>query len=142
MQTISDIQARLEATPRAADSLADTLVVALDGFGALLECCRAAQDQSVALFPAFAFAAAAAAKGRHIVLTAPSLPALGRVTGAALGVQGDHEIVADALAGLAGALSGHLAAAARQARDPGDRDACHAAAEQAGQVRALLARDG
>ena len=142
MREIEDIRARLEAAPPVADTPSDTLSVALDAFGVLLSCCRDSQDRSVELFPAFAFAATAAAEGRHVVLTAPSLPDQGLVTSRAAGVQGDVEVIADALAGLAGALSAYLSAAARHARDPGDRAACHDAAEQAGQVQALLARDG
>jgi len=142
MREIEGIRAHLEAAPQVAVSPVDTLVLALDAFGLLLACCRDSKDRSVELFPAFAFAATAAAEGRHVVLTAPSLPNQGLETSRAVCVQEDVEVIADALAGLAGALSAYLSAAARHARDPGDRAACHDAAEQAGQVQALLARDG
>ena len=141
MQEIEDIRGRLDAAPELADTPANALVVALDAFGVMLECCSYGQDQSVELFPAFAFAALAAAEGRHVVLTAPSLPVQGLVTGHERFVRGDVEVIADALADLAGALSAHLSAAARHARDPGDRAACHDAAAQARQVQALLSRD-
>ena len=142
MQEIEDIQGRLEVAPSAADTPVDTLVVALDAFGVLLDCCSYGQDQSVELFPAFTFAAMAAAEGRHVVLTAPSLPAQGLVTSGERCVRGDVEDVADGLADLAGVLSAHLSAAARHARDPGDRAACQDAAAQARQIHALLTRGG
>ena len=141
MQEIEDIQGRLDVAPSAANTPADTLVVALDAFGLLLDCCSYGQDQSVGLFPAFAFAAMAAAEGRDVVLTAPSLPAQGLVASGERCVRGDVEVIADGLAGVAGALSAHLSAAARHARDPGDRAACQDAAAQARRIHALLTRD-
>jgi hypothetical protein len=137
MQEIEDIRGRLDAAP----PVGDALVVALDAFGVLLAFASYGQDQSVELFPAFAFAAMAAAEGRNVVLTAPSLPDQGQVTSRERFVSGDVEGIADALAGLAGVLSAHLSAAARHARDPGDRAACEGAAAQARQVHALLTRD-
>jgi hypothetical protein len=141
MQEIEDIRARLEAAPLAADALAATLAAALDAFGVLLASCRDSEERSVELFAAFAFAAAAAAEGRHILLTTPSLPsAQGLVTSHAACVQADLEVTADALAGLAGTLSRHLSSAARRAQDPGDHAACCDAAREAARVHELLAR--
>ena len=121
MQEIEDIQGRLEVAPSAADTPVDTLVVALDAFGVLLDCCSYGQDLSVELFPAFTFAAMAAAEGRHVVLTAPSLPAQGLVTSGERCVRGDVEDIADGLADLAGVLMtatfGDMAAAADQHLD-------------------------
>ena len=141
MQEIEDIRRRLDAAAQLADTPTNALVVALDAFGVMLECCSFGQDQSVELFPAFAFAAMAAADGRHVVLTAPSLPDQGLVTSRERFVNGDVEGIADALAGLAGVLSAYLSAAARHARDPGDRAAFEDAAAQGRQVHALLTQD-
>lgn len=141
MQEIENIRARLEATPLATAALPERLAAALDAFGVLLACSRDSEKRSVELFAAFAFAAAAAAEGRHILLTAPSLPsAHGLATSHTACVQADLDAIADKLADLAVALSTHLSSAARGAQDPGDHAACSDAAREAAQVHELLAR--
>lgn len=141
MQEIENVWARLEATTLATDALPEKLAAALDAFGVLLACCRDSEKRSVELFAAFAFAAAAAAEGRHVLLTAPSPPSAHElVTSRAACVQADLDVTADALAGLAGALSTHLSSAARCARDPGDHAACREAAREATNVYEFLAR--
>ena len=142
VQEIETLRARLEALSLDADSPVDTLSVALDAFEALLAASRASQDRSAALFAPFAFAAMAAAEGRSLLLTAPSLPqAHGPAAGHAACVQTDLDVAADALAGLAGALSERLWAAAHRARNPGDHAACRDAAREAARIHELLARD-
>jgi len=143
MQEIEDIRARLEAVPLDADALPEMLAAALDAFGVLLGCCRDSEERSVELFATFAFAALAAAEGRHVLLTAPSLPPAQRlVIKHEACVQADLEVIADALAGLAGAIRTHLVSAARRAQDPGDHAACRDAAREAARVHELLARSG
>ncbi len=69
MRQIQDVQARV----RAACGTADMLGAAWDAFTLLLDTCEAG-DSSPALFAAFAFAAAAASRGRLMLESAPSLP--------------------------------------------------------------------
>jgi hypothetical protein len=138
MQEIDRMRRRLEV----AGDLTDLLEASWDAFGLLMAGCRDCQDRSAELFAAFAFAAAAANAGLRAVAAAPSLPAgLGDGTGADSCVLADPEMAADGLASLAQALRGQLVSAAERARDPGDRQACQEAAEQAAQVCGLLARD-
>jgi len=88
-------------------------------------------------------AAAAAAQGRLVLASAPSLAAgYHGETGCEGSVTADLQDVADGLAGLAGVLAAGLSSAARQAADPGDRDACEQAGAEAARVCGLLARDG
>lgn len=137
------IRARLTAVPASAESLAGVLDAALDGFEALLAGCRASEDRSVESFAAFAFAAAAAAAGRQVLLTAPSLPpSRGKAGNQSACVQSDLDSVADILADLAGVISGQLSFAADQAQSPGDRAACIDAAREAARIRELLDRSG
>ena len=127
----------------AAGGLPEVLAVAWDAFSVLQAGCRDGLGRSAELFAAFAFAAAAAAEGRLLLDSAPSLPAgQGAVTGAVPAVDADPGRLADDLAGLARALGARLGAAARDAGDGGDRDACGEAAVKAARVGELLARDG
>jgi hypothetical protein len=139
LQEIDRAWLRLEA----AGELADLLAAGWDAFGLLMAGCRDCESQSAELFAAFAFAAAAANAGLRALAAAPSLPAcLWEGTGADSCVLADPEMAADGLASLAQALRSRLVSAAVRARDPGDRQACQEAAEQAAQVCGLLARDG
>jgi len=137
MQDIGSIRARVDA----AGGLPGLLEAAWDGFGLLVSACRGCEERAGGLFAAFAFAAAAAAQGRLALASAPSLAAGYRgETGSARPVNADLDEVADSLAGLAGLLAARLGAAAGQASDRGDRDACAQAAAEAAQVGGLLAR--
>ena len=141
MRESDDIQARLQAAAVATDAVAETLAAGLDGFAVLLASCRASGDRSpVEWFAAFAFAALAAAEGRRILLTAPSLPRSSELTVShAACVAADPGVTANALADLAGALCAHLSAAARHAQNPDDHAACMGAACEAARVHKLLA---
>jgi hypothetical protein len=119
------------------------LDAALDGFEALLAGCRASEDRSVESFAAFAFAAAAAAAGRQVLLTAPSLPPTrGKATSQPACVQPDLDSVADMFADLAGVIGSQLSFAADHAETPGDQAACIDAAREAERIRELLDRSG
>jgi hypothetical protein len=138
MPEIENTQARLEA----ASDLPGLLAAAWDAFSLLLAACQDSEDRSTELFAAFAFAAAAAAEGRLAIDGAPSLPPTPgqNASGGASG-EPDPDKLADALAGLADKLSQRLLSAAREAADPGDRDACQDAAAQAARVCEILAPD-
>jgi hypothetical protein len=103
----------------------------------------ACAEQSVDLYPAFMFARSAAVDGRNAIAFAPSVPAVGAaLSGAPVLWTGDVSEVADALAGLASALSMRLRAVARLAADDGDRAACENATRDADRISELLARSG
>ena len=137
------IRARLTAVPASAESLAGVLDAALDGFEALLAGCRASEDRSVESFAAFAFAAAAAAAGRQILLTAPSLPPTrGKASSQSACVQSDLDSVGDMFADLAGVISSQLSLAAGCAQSSSDQAACVDAAREAARIRELLDRSG
>jgi hypothetical protein len=126
---------------RAADGVADVLAAGWEIFhlvGALAAACA---DQAADLYPAFMFARGAAVDGRNAIAFAPSVPAVGAaLSGGAVLSTGDVSEVADALAGLASALSMRLQATARLAEDDGDRIACENAACDADRISELLAR--
>jgi hypothetical protein len=125
-----------------AAGLGELLAAAWDGFGVLLAGCRDGERRSAELSAAFAFAAVAAAEGRLILESAPSLPAGGdAATGTLVCVNADPDIAADNLSGLAQALGTCLSAAAGKARLAGDRQACAQAAAAAARAGELLARD-
>jgi hypothetical protein len=138
MQDIDGMRERVEA----AGELAGLLEAAWDGFGLLVAVCRECEERASGLFAAFAFASAAAAEGRLILASAPSLTAgyCGETEHGG-SVSADLEDVADGLAGLAGLLATRLSSAASQAAGPGDRDACGQAGAEAARVCGLLARD-
>jgi hypothetical protein len=141
MREIDSLRQRLEAAP-SAGGLAGTLEASWDAFDLLLAACHACADRASGPFAAFTFASSAAAEGRFLLWAAPSLPtSCGRHATPRVSVKDDLESVADELADLAGMLSERLSAAARTARDPGDRGACADAADRAGQARWLLGRD-
>lgn len=101
----------------------------------------ASADGSVDLYPAFTFARGAAVSGRNAIAFAPSMPLGGVVLlEAQVSDAGDVHGMADAMAGLASALSSRLRDAARLAVDAEDHAACVEAAGHAEQVRELLAR--
>jgi len=122
-----------------ADDLADMLAVAWEIFdlvgGLAADCASRAAD----MYPAFMFARGAAVSGRNAIGLAPSMLA-GRSVLVENGKPsaGDVYEVADAIAGLAAALSARLREAARLA-DEGDRIACQDAAREADRIVGFLA---
>jgi hypothetical protein len=124
-----------------ADSVPGVLAAGWDAFELLRAGSAASADRSAGLYPAFTFARGSAVSGRNAIAFAPSMPG-----GHAAPVEGmepeasDTHEVADALAGLASALSARLRDAARRAGRPDDRAACEEAARHADHVCELLAR--
>lgn len=138
MSTLDDI-AGISGRLDTADDMAGLLAVSWEAFDLVVAVCQRCQDGSHELFATFAFAAAAAAEGRGILSTAPSLAAgRGEVTDRGC-FQNGTEAVADAMASLAGSLRDRLAVAGGEVNDPGDRGACADAALQAALVGELLA---
>ena len=138
MPEIDRMRARLET----GGELTDVLSAAWGAFSLLLAACCDCEERAAELSAAFAFASAAAAQGRLVLASAPSLPAdLGDPASDSGCAEADLEKTADGLAGLAGVLATRLSAAARLARGAGDQAACQEAAAQAAQIHELLARD-
>jgi hypothetical protein len=136
MPEIDRMRGRLET----AGELTGLLSAAWEAFSLLLAACCDCEERAAELSAAFAFASAAAAQGRLVIASAPSLPAGPGSPASYCGCAGaDLEKTADGLAGLAGVLSARLSAAARLAHGPGDRMACQDAATQAAQIYELLA---
>jgi hypothetical protein len=138
MPQIDRMRARLET----GGELTELLSAAWEAFSLLLAACCDCEERAAELSAAFAFASAAAAQGRLLIASAPSLAA-GPGNPASYGgcAEADLEKTADSLAGLAGVLAARLSAAARLAPGPGDRAACQDAAAQAAEVYELLAPD-
>ena len=142
MDDIETIRSRLTAADQLAGDLPGVLDTAWEAFDLAQAVCLRCGEQATGLFAAFAFAAAAAAQGRQLITTAPSLPPTsGTVTGHVASVAADLDETADGLASLAGALTERLSLAASRADDPGDQAACADAARQARQIYELLAGD-
>ena len=94
------------------------------------------------MYPAFTFASGAAVNGRNALAFAPSLPPLSR--GAAHDPPkpvGEVYQTADALAGLASALSIRLRETAGLSAATADRSACENAASDADRITQLLAKE-
>jgi len=124
-----------------AGGLPAVLAAGWDAFELIAAIASAGAGESAGLYPAFTFARGAAASGRNAIACAPSMPPV--PAGAARGQTepaGDVDEVADALAGLASALSSRLREAAGLAADTADRSACLDAASDAGRIARLLAR--
>ena len=123
--------------------VADVLDAGWEIFELIGDVAAACAEQSVDLYPAFMFARGAAVDGRNAIAFAPSVPAVGAaLSGGAVLWTDDMSEVADALVGLASALSMRLQAMARLAADDGDRVACENAAHDADRISELLARRG
>ena len=123
--------------------VAGVLAAGWEIFELIGDLAAACAEQSVDLYPAFMFARSAAVDGRNAIAFAPSGPAVGAALSEGAGLwTGDVSEVADALAGLASALSMRLRATARLAADDGDRAACENAARDADRISELLARSG
>jgi hypothetical protein len=101
----------------------------------------ASGSAALVMFAPFAFAATAAAEGRAVIMTAPSLPTERATATSGAGFAGaEQEDLARALVQLARALHDRLAATAGQAVAEADRAACVGGAIEAALVRGLLAR--
>jgi hypothetical protein len=123
-----------------ADGVAGVLAAGWEIFELIGALAAACAEQAADLYPAFMFARSAAAAGRNAIAFAPSAPAIDAATAEGLKLPADDASeVADALAGLASALSARLQATAQLAADNGDRTACQNAARDADRIGELLA---
>jgi len=109
-------------------------------FELVIAVAAASADQSADMYPAFTFARSSAVSGRNAIAFAPSMPACYAPSGRPEPGTGDVYQVADAVAGLASALSARLRDAAGHAADAGDCAACELAAGHADQISELLAQ--
>ncbi|SRR6266508_4910142 len=139
VQAIAAMRARVDD----ADGLEGTLAASWDAFELIRMVALRRTERADGSFAAFMLASASAANGRDVVGFAPSLP-LGQAAKTDPGEAelGEVDLLADALAGLASALSARLLAAARLAAHGADRAACRDGAREADNVHALLAQDG
>ncbi len=125
---------------RAADGVAGVLAAGWESFELIGAVAAASAELAADLYPAFMFARGAAVSGRNAIVLAPSMPAGGPATfGSPEFSAGEVDEVADALAGLASALSGRLREATLLAVADGDRLACQDAAREADRIGELLA---
>jgi hypothetical protein len=124
-----------------ADGVPNVLLACWDAFELVRAGSAAGADRSAGLYPAFTFARGAAVSGRNAIAFAPSMPQGVAVLPEAPSPDASdvHEL-ADAMAGLASALSSRLRDAAGAAVDARDRAACFEAAGHADQACGLLAR--
>ena len=123
-----------------ADGMPGLLSTGWEIFELVIAVTAASADQSADMYPAFTFARGSAVSGRNAIAFAPSMPACYVPSGTPEPVTGDVYQVADAVAGLASALSARLRNAAGHAADAGDYAACELAAGHADQISELLAR--
>jgi hypothetical protein len=135
VQEISDATSRIAE----AGSLATTLAAARCAFELMRDVLVQAEARQDDMFAAFAFAAAAAAEARNIVLTAPSLPPGRAAPVVPVPAEADSPDLAALLAGLAAELVSALSHAAQHARGSRDQEACQDAAAEAERIRELLA---
>ena len=130
----------IEQHLKEADSVADVLAAAWKIFEVIGGVAATCAEQAADLYPAFMFARSAAVDGRNAIAFAPSMPTAGpALFGSPELWTSDVSEVADALAGLASALSTRLQAAARLAADEGDRISCENAVRDADRIGELLA---
>ena len=125
-----------------ADGVPGVLSAGWEIFELVMAVAAVSADQSADMYPAFTFARGSAVSGRNALAFAPSMPAGYAPSGPPEPVTGDVYQVADAVAGLASALTARLRDAAGHAADAGDRTACENAADHADQITELLARGG
>jgi hypothetical protein len=131
---------RIEQQLASAHDIADVLAAGWESFEFVRVLASVCADQAADMYPAFMFAQGSAVSGRNAIAFAPSMPADRAVLleSPALSA-GNVDEVADALAGLASALSARLREAAGRADDDGDRVACEQAARDAERISELLA---
>jgi hypothetical protein len=124
-----------------AESLPAVLAAGWDIFELVGTIASASADQSPDLYPAFTFARGSAVTGRNAIAFAPSMPPASADSGYdPPKPTADAYEIADALAGLATALSVRLRESAGLAADAADRSACEDAASQAERITWLLAQ--
>ncbi len=132
---------RIERQLREADGMAGVLAASWESFEIIGVVAADSAEKAADMYPAFMFARGAAVEGRNALVLAPSMPAGGPPSfGNPELSTSDMDEVADALAGLASALSARLREAALLAVDDDDRIACQNAARDADQIGELLAR--
>lgn len=124
-----------------AESLPSLLAAAWDAFELVMAVAAATAGQSADMYPALTLARSSAVSGRNAIAFAPSMPDgnAAPLDRPAPDTNDVHE-AADAVAGLASALSGRLQDAAGLAVYASDRAACEDAARHAEQIGKLLAR--
>jgi len=116
-----------------------TLAASFDAFEAIRRLARRCQDVDPDLFAAFMTTASEAADGRDVITTAPSLPPGRAAPPATAPMPADGPAAAaDAITALTIVLARRLDDVAGQAVTPGDRAACHDAAEAASRIRQLM----
>jgi hypothetical protein len=124
-------------------SLPETLAASWRAFEVAWAVSSACAERGSALFPAFQTAVLAACRGLDSLCSAPSmtldLPALPDTADPG---ELDEQECCDLLADLTLALSRRLRAAARDATDPHDRDACDEGADAADELRDVLTGTG
>jgi hypothetical protein len=124
-----------------ADSVPAMLSAGWEAFELLRAGASASADRSADLYPAFTFARGSAVSGRNVIAFASSMPGdYAAPVEAPESEASDVHEVADAMAGLASALSARLRDAARVADHADDRAACEEAARHADHICELLAR--
>jgi hypothetical protein len=124
-----------------AEDVPGVLSAGWEVFELIIAVAAASADQSAELYPAFTFARGSAVSGRNAIAFAPSMPtSYAAPSSTPEPDTGDVYEVADALAGLASALSTRLRDAAGRAAHADDRAACENAAGHADQISELLVR--
>jgi hypothetical protein len=124
-----------------ADGLPAVLTASWEIFGLIATSASASADESPDLYPAFTFARGCAVSGRNAVAFAPSMrPLPGNAVHDRPNPMASADETADALAGLASALSMRLRESAERAADSADRSACETAASEAERIAWLLAK--
>jgi hypothetical protein len=125
-----------------ANGVPGVLSAGWDIFELVIAVAAASADRSAEMYPAFTFARGSAVSGRSAIAFAPSMPtSYAAPSGTPEPGNGDVYEVADAITGLAQALSARLRDAAERAADADDRAACERAAAHADQISELLAED-
>ena len=135
---VHDVEA-ITSRLRSARSLPELLAASFDAFETIRVLARGSEDKVPSLFAAFMTVADAAVDGRQAITLAPSLSPVSLITtppAAGAGI----DTIAVALAALGELLDECLARAADCALIPGDRAACHEAAEAGRRIHQLMAR--
>jgi hypothetical protein len=124
-----------------ADGLPAVLTASREIFELIAATASTSADEAPDMYPAFTFARGAAVSGRNAIAFAPSMPPVpADAAHSPPKPMGDLHETADALVGLASALSGRLRASAELASDAADRSACENAVSEAERITQLLAK--
>jgi hypothetical protein len=135
MEAIDTIRTRLESAP----GLPATLAASWDAFELTRAVASAYAEHASPRFTMFLYAGSAARQGRDAIYTAPSAPADLADEPATIDPGGLTEDEAcESLAVLMLTASRRLRAAADDAQDPRDREACAEAAAAAGELHGIL----